>query len=90
MIVTIIRITDRARFLEVFTTIGAAKRREHGCRRAQVFFDPNDAHRAWSIFDWDAKDYEGFLADPEIPALARQLGLQSPPVHVVAATDLDA
>lgn len=90
MIVAITRVTDRARFLEVFTTVGAAKRREHGCRRAQVFFDPDDPHRAWSVFDWDDEDYERFLADPEIPAIARQLGIQAPPVHVVAATDLDA
>ncbi|MEU5963675.1 hypothetical protein ABZ777_20940 [Micromonospora parva] len=90
MIVTVVRITDRARFLEIFTTIGAEKRREHGCRRAQLFFDPDDPYRAWSVFDWDTVDYEGFLADPEIPAIARQLGLQAPPVHVVAATDLEA
>ncbi|GAA3786411.1 hypothetical protein [Micromonospora maritima] len=90
MIVTVTRTTDRDRFLDVFTTVGAAKRREHGCRRAQVFFDPDDAHRAWSVFDWDAEDYAGFLADPEIPAIALQLGMQAPPVHVVAATDLDA
>jgi hypothetical protein len=31
-----------------------------------------------------------FLADPEIPAIARELGIQAPPVHVVAATELDA
>ncbi|MGC5031332.1 hypothetical protein [Micromonospora sp. DT229] len=90
MIVTIARVIDPARFLEVFTTVGGEKRREHGCRRAQVFFDPDDAHRAWCVFDWDAKDYEGFLADPEISAIARQLGIQAPPVHICAAADLDA
>ncbi|MBL6276562.1 hypothetical protein JMF97_10340 [Micromonospora fiedleri] len=90
MIVTIARVTDPVRFLQVFTTVGVEKRREHGCRRAQVYFDPEDAQRAWCVFDWDAKDYEGFLADPEIPAIARQLGIQAPPGHVTAAVDLDA
>lgn len=66
VIVTIARVTDPARFLEIFETVGAKKRREHGCRSARVYFDPDDAHRAWSVFDWDPQDYEGFLADPEI------------------------
>jgi hypothetical protein len=90
VIVTVARVTDPGRFLEVFETVGAEKRREHGCKAARLYFDPDDAHRARSVFDWDAEDYEGFLADPEIPAIARQLGLQAPPVHAVAATVLEA
>ena len=38
----------------------------------------------------EAKDYDEFLADPEIPAIARELGIQAPPVHAVAAIELDA
>ncbi len=90
MIVTIARVADPDRFLEVFETIGADKRREHGCRGARVYVDPEDAHRMWSVFDWDAEDYDGFLGDPEVPAIARELGLQAPPVHAVAAAELDA
>ncbi|WP_017593847.1 antibiotic biosynthesis monooxygenase family protein [Nocardiopsis potens] len=90
MIVTIARVSDPDRFLEVFTTIGVKKRREHGCRSARAYFDPEDAHRVWSVFDWDAEDYEAFLADPEVPAIARRLGLREPPVHAAAAAELDA
>lgn len=90
MIVTVAKVTDLDQFLEIFRTKGANKRREHGCRSARVYIDPDDAHRVWSIFDWDDKDYAGFLADPEIPAIARQLGLQEPPVHANAAIELDA
>lgn len=90
MIVTIAKVVDPDRFTEVFRTIGAQKRREHGCRSARLYFDPEDPHRAWSVFDWDETDYAGFLADPEIPAIARALGIQAPPVHAVAATELDA
>lgn len=90
VIVTIARVTDPDRFLEVFETVGAEKRREHGCRGARVYFDPDDAHRVWSVFDWDAEDYDEFLADPEIPVIARALGIRTPPVHAVAATELDA
>lgn len=90
MIVTIARVTDPERFMEVFETVGSEKRRQHGCRGARVYFDPDDAHRAWSVFDWDAKDYDGFLTDPAIPAIARELGIEAPPVLAVAATELDA
>lgn len=90
MIVTIARVTDPDRFLEVFETIGAAKRREHGCRGAQVYVDPDDAHRMWCVFDWDAEGYDDFLVDPEVPAIARELMLQAPPVRAVPVTDLDA
>ncbi len=90
MIVTIARGYRPDRFLEVFATVGADKRREHGCRGARVYVDPDDARRMWSFFDWDAKDYDEFLADPDIPAIARELGIQAPPVHVVAAIELDA
>jgi quinol monooxygenase YgiN len=90
VIVTVAKVTDPDRFLEIFETVGTEKRREHGCRGARAYLDPDDAHRVWCVFDWDAKDYEEFLADPEIPAIARELGLQAPPVHAVAATELDA
>ena len=90
MIVTVAKVTDPDGFLEIFRTPGADKRREHGCRSARVYFDPDDANRVWSVFDWDNEDYAGFLADPEVPAIARQLGLQEPPVQAEAAIELDA
>lgn len=90
MIVTIARVADPDRFLTVFETVGADKRREHGCRAARVYFDPDDRHRAWSVFDWDQQDYDRILADPEIPAIAQELGLLAPPIHAVPATELDA
>lgn len=90
MIVTVARTTDPDRFREVFETIGAVKRREHGCRSARLYFDPDDPHRAWSVFDWDRADYDGFLADPSIPAIALELRLEASPAHVVAAVELDA
>lgn len=90
MIVTVARVSDPGLFLEIFRTVGVEKRREHGCRGARVYFDPDGPYWAWSIFDWNAEDYAGFLADPDIPAIARQLSLQGPPVHAVAACELDA
>lgn len=87
MIVTVARVSDLDRFLEVFATKGKPKRREHGCRGARVFLDPEDQSRVWAVFDWDEDDYAGFLADPEIPAIARELALVAPPVHAVAVAE---
>ncbi|MCO1578877.1 antibiotic biosynthesis monooxygenase [Crossiella sp. SN42] len=81
MIVTVVAVADFDQFLHTFQTRGAAKRREHGCRGARVFRDPSDPSRVWSIFDWDPEDYQRFLTDPEIPSIARELGLRSAPSH---------
>lgn len=81
MIVTVARIADFDQFLRTFSTVGVDKRREHGCRGSRVFRDPEDGDRVWVVFDWDAEDYEEFLADPEVPAIATQLGLRAPPQH---------
>jgi len=90
VIVTVAEVTDLDRFLEVFATKGKAKRREHGCRGARVILDPDDRNRVWAVFDWDAEDYAGFLADPEIPAIARELALVAPPVHAVVTAEYDS
>lgn len=87
MIVTIAKIADFDQFLKTFSTKGVEKRREHGCKGSQVFLDPDDQSRVWVVFDWAAEDYEGFLSDPEIPAIARELGLQGPPVQAVSIAE---
>lgn len=90
MIVTVVEVADPDRFLEVFSTVGMRKRREHGCRRAAAYPDPANPRRIWSVFDWDTEDYQGFLDDPEVPAVAARLGLTAAPVHAVVAVELDA
>jgi hypothetical protein len=78
MIITISRVTDFDQFLQTFSSEGVEKRREHGCKGAYVIRDPDDACRVWAFFDWAQEDYEGFLADPEIPAIARKLAPRVP------------
>lgn len=90
MIVTIAKVTDFEKFLDTFSTQGADKRREHGCRGAEIFRDPDDPNRVWAVFDWSLEDYQRFLADPDIPAIARQLALREPPVKVEAAAQYDS
>lgn len=82
MIVTIAKTDDFDQFMRTFSTEGVEKRAEHGCRGARVYRDPEDPARVWVFFDWAAEDYEGFLADPEVPAIARQLALREPPAQV--------
>lgn len=89
MFATVAHVTDLDRFLQAFATVGADKRREHGCRGAQVFRDPDQPDRVWCLFDWDEEDYAGFLADPGVPAVARALALREPPVRVDPVADLD-
>ena len=89
MIVTIAEVADFDQFLKTFSTKGAEKRKEHGCKGSEIFRDPDDASRVWVAFDWQIEDYDKFLSDPEIPAIAQELGLQGPPVKAesVAAYD---
>ena len=90
MIVTIAKVADFDQFLKTFSTIGADKRREHGCKGSEVFRDPDDSNRVWVVFDWRIENYERFLADPEIPAIARELALQEPPVKAEPVARYDS
>lgn len=51
MIVTVAKVQDLDRFLEAFSTVGAEKRREHGCKGSRVFCDPDDPGKVWVFFD---------------------------------------
>lgn len=90
MIVTIAKVADFDQFLRTFSNEGVAKRKEHGCKGAHVVRDPEDACRVWVFFEWAEEDYAGFLADPEIPAIARKLALREPPVKVEPVAHYDA
>jgi hypothetical protein len=52
---------------------------------SRVFRDPEDARRVWVVFDWEVEDYEKFIADPEVPAIFQEAGLQGPPAKAEAA-----
>lgn len=90
MIVTVAKVADFDQFLETFSTKGVEKRKQHGCKGSHVFRDPDDSNRVWVFFDWEREDYEGFLSDPEIPAIAQQLALQEPPVEASPVAHYDS
>ena len=90
MIVTIAKVADFDQFLKTFSTKGVKKRKEHGCKGSHVFRDPDDPNRVWVFFDWKIEDYERFLSDPEIPAIAQELALREPPVKADPVAQYDS
>ena len=90
MILASAKVADFDQFLRTFSTKGAEKRREHGSKGSRVFRDPQDASRVWVAFDWEMEDYEKFIADPEVPAIFQEAGLQGPPVKAEAAGKYDS
>ena len=90
MILAIAKVADFDRFLQTFSTKGAEKRKQHGSKGSRVFRDPDDASRMLVVFDWEMEDYEKFIADPEVPAIFQEAGLQGPPVKAEAAGRYDS
>jgi hypothetical protein len=72
-------VEDFDRFLEVFATKGAEKRKQHGSKGSTVFRDPNESDRIWVLFDWDAEGWQNFVADPEVPAILQEAGHKGKP-----------
>ena len=80
MILATTKVEDLDRFVDIFSTKGAEKRRQHGSKGAQVLRDPNDADRIWVVFDWDEAGWQSFTSDPEVPAIFQEAGFtQGPP-----------
>jgi hypothetical protein len=80
MVLATAKIADFDRFWKTFSTKGAEKRKQHGCKGAQVFRDPNESDRVWAIFDWDEAGWQSFTSDPEVPPIFQEAGFtQGPP-----------
>ena len=72
-------VEDFDRFLEVFSTKGAEKRKEHGSKGSTVFRDPKEDDRVWVLFDWTPEGFQNFVADPDIPPIRQEAGHKSKP-----------
>src|SRR3954451_19961696 len=83
-------IEDYDRFIDIFSTKGAEKRREHGSKGAQVFRDPNEDDRVWVLFDWDADGWQSFVSDPEVPPIMKEAGHKGPPQAAELSDRFDA
>ena len=90
MMLATTKVEDLDRFLKIFSTKGAAKRREHGSKGAIVFRDPNEADRVWAIFDWDEAGFKKFLSDPAVPPIIQEAGHKGKPEAPVLVGRYDA
>lgn len=79
MVLATAKIADFDRFWNTFSTKGAEKRQEHGCKGAHVYRDPNESDRVWAVFDWDEAGWQSFTSDPEVPGIFQEAGFTEGP-----------
>ena len=79
MILATTTVEDYDRFVTIFSTKGAEKRRQHGSKGSRVFRDPNESDRVWAIFDWDEQGWASFASDPEVPPIMQEAGHKGRP-----------
>ena len=90
MLLATTQVEDFDRFLEVFSTKGADKRRQHGSKGATVFRDPSEADRVWVAFDWDEEGWKSFVSDPAVPPILKEAGHVGKPQAAQLAISVDA
>ncbi|HEY7396829.1 MAG TPA: hypothetical protein VH538_00890 [Gaiellaceae bacterium] len=79
MLLATTTIEDYERFVEIYSTTGADKRRQHGSKGSTVFRDPNEPDRVWALFDWDLAGWQSFASDPEVPPIMQEAGHKGRP-----------
>ena len=77
MVLATAKIGDFDQFWNTFSTKGAEKRKQHGCKGSHVFRDPNESDRVWAIFDWDEAGWQSFTSTPTSRRSFRKLALRS-------------
>jgi len=89
MLLATTTVADFDRFMKIFSTSGAEKRRKHGSKGALIFRDPNQPDRVWAIFDWDEEGWQSFVTDPEVPPIMKEAGHTSKPQALPLAAQCD-
>ncbi len=79
MILATTTVEDFDRFVNIFSTKGAEKRKLYGSKGSTVFRDPNEEDRVWAIFDWDLEGWQRFASDPEVPPIMQEAGHKGRP-----------
>jgi hypothetical protein len=90
MLLATTTVEDFDRFVEIYATKGAEKRKQHGSKGSTVFRDPNEADRVWAIFDWDAAGWQSFATDPEVPGIMQEAGHKGRPEVLELAGTFEA
>jgi len=85
MMLATTKVEDFDRFLKVFGTKGAEKRKQHGSKGATVFRDPTESDRVWVIFNWDEQGFKNFLSDPAVPPIIQEAGHKGKPQAAMLA-----
>jgi hypothetical protein len=79
MLLATTAVEDYDRFVKIFSTKGADKRKQHGSQGATVFRDTSEDDRVWVVFDWDPEGWQSFAADPEVPGIMQEAGHKGKP-----------
>ena len=79
MMLATTRVGDFDRWMKIFSTTSAEKRKQHGSKGALVFRDPVEADRVWVVFDWDEKGWQSFVSDPEVLPIMKEAGHKMKP-----------
>jgi hypothetical protein len=90
MLLATTTVEDFDRFVEIFSTKGAEKRRQHGSTGSTVLPDPTASDRVWALFDWDAEGWKNFASDPEVPPIMQEAGHKGRPQVAELAGQYDA
>jgi hypothetical protein len=79
MLLATTKVEDFDRFVQIYSTKGAEKRKLYGSKGSTVFRDPNEDDRIWAIFDWDLDGWKSFASDPEVPGIMQEAGHKGRP-----------
>ena len=90
MLLATTQVEDFDRFLEIFSTKGAEKRKQHGSKGALVFRDPSEEDRVWAVFDWNEQGWQSFVSDPEVPPIMKEAGHKTKPQAALFVGRCDA
>jgi hypothetical protein len=90
MLLATTQVEDFDRFMEIFSTKGAEKRKQHGSEGAAIFRDPSEENRVWVIFDWDEQGWQSFVSDPAVPPIMKEAGHKGKPQAAAFAGRCDA
>ena len=90
MMLATTRVEDFDRWMKIFSTSSAVKRKQHGCNGATVFRDPVENDRVWVLFDWDEQGFKSFVSDPEVPPILKEAGHKEKPQVAVFAGKLSS
>jgi hypothetical protein len=90
MLLATTKVEDVDRWLKIFSTTSAQKRKQHGSKGSTVFRDPNEDDRVWALFDWDEEGFKNFVSDPEVPAILQEAGHKTKPQAAQVLGQYDA